>query len=57
MFTGLTLIERRRTLTVENEDKVLMPDLHEITLSVEWTDHDRVPHVKSVVFTLLRGRG
>ncbi len=57
MFTGLTLIERRRTLTVENEDKVLMPDLHEITLSVEWTDHDRLPHTKSVVFTLMRGRG
>ena len=28
MFDGMTLIERRRTLSVENEDHVLLPDLH-----------------------------
>lgn len=57
MFAGMILIERRRSLTVENEDKVLMPDLHEVTLSVEWTDHDKLKHSRSLAFTLLRGRG
>lgn len=57
MFTGMTLIERRHTLSVENEDQVLMPDLHEITLTVEWTDHNKTAHSRAVAFTLLRGRG
>ena len=57
MFAGMTLIERRRTLTVENEDQVLLPDLHEITLTVEWTDHNRLAHSRAVVFTMMRGRG
>ena len=57
MFNGMTLIERRRTLSVENEDHVLMPDLHEVTLRVEWHDGSRQPHAREVAFTLLRGRG
>ena len=57
MFNGLTLIERRRTISVENEDHVLMPDLHEVTLRVEWNDAGRQPHAREVAFTLLRGRG
>lgn len=57
MFAGMTLIERRRTLSVENEDQVLMPDLHEITLTVEWTDHNKLAHSRAVAFTLMRGRG
>ena len=57
MFNGLTLIERRRTLSVENEDHVLMPDLHEVILRVEWHDGSRQPHAREVAFTLLRGRG
>ena len=57
MFAGMTLIERRRTLSVENEDHVLLPDLHEITLRVEWLDGTRSPHAREVAFTLLRGRG
>ncbi len=57
MFDGMTLIERRRTLSVENEDHVLLPDLHEITLRVEWQDGNRTPHAREVVFTLLRGQG
>ena len=57
MFEGMTLIERRRTLSVENEDHVLMPDLHEITLRVEWQDGNRTPHAREVSFALLRGRG
>ena len=57
MFAGMVLIERRRTLTVENEDQVLLPDLHEITLRVEWTDHNKLAHAREVAFTLLRGRG
>ena len=57
MFTGMTLIERRRTLTVENEDHVLLPDLHEITLTVQWRDHNKLEHARSVAFTMLRGRG
>ena len=59
MFEGMTLIERRRTLSVENEDHILLPDLHEITLRVEWLDGNgtRAPHAREVAFTLLRGRG
>ncbi len=57
MFAGMTLIERRHTLSVENEDQVLMPDLHEITLTVEWTDHDKLAHSRAIAFTMLRGRG
>ena len=57
MFTGMLLIERRRTLTVENEDHVLLPDLHEITLTVQWRDHNKLEHARSVAFTMLRGRG
>ncbi len=57
MFAGMTLIERRHTLTVENEDQVLMPDLHEITLTVEWTDHNRLAHSRAIAFTMMRGRG
>lgn len=57
MFEGLTLIERRRSLAVENEDHVLLPDLHEITLRVEWRDGTRQPHAREMAFTLLRGRG
>ena len=57
MFEGMTLIERRRTLTVENEDQVLMSDLHEITLTNEWIDHHKTAHSRAVAFTLLRGRG
>ena len=57
MFAGMVLNERRRTLTVQNEDEVLMPDLHEITLSVEWIDHNKTAHSRVVAFTLLRGRG
>ena len=57
MFAGMVLIERRRTLTVENEDHVLLPDLHEITLTVQWSDHNRLEHARSVAFTMMRGRG
>ena len=57
MFAGMVLIERRRTLTVENEDHVLLPDLHEITLTVQWRDHTKLEHARSVAFTMLRGRG
>ena len=57
MFAGMVLIERRHTLNVENEDQVLLPDLHEITLTVEWDDHNRLKHTRSVAFTMLRGRG
>ena len=57
MFEGLTLIEHRRSLAVENEDHVLMPDLHEVTLRVEWADGNQQTHGREVTFTLLRGRG
>ncbi len=57
MFAGMTLLEHRRTLVVENEDQVLLPDLHEIRLTVEWTDHNHTAHSREIKFTLMRGRG
>ena len=57
MFAGMTMIERRRTLDVKNEDNVALPDLHEITLTVEWTSRGGRAQSRSVVFDLLRGRG
>ena len=57
MFDGLTMIERRRTLDVKNEDNVALPDLHEITLTVEWTTRNGQAQSRSVAFNLLRGRG
>ncbi len=57
MFAGMVLIEQRRTINVENEDHVLLPDLHEITLTVQWNDRNKREHARSVAFTMLRGRG
>lgn len=56
MFAGLTLIERRRSLDLKNEDNVSMPDLHEVTLTAEWTSPDGQHQTRSVAFVLLRGR-
>jgi len=57
MFSGIVLVERRRTVDVKNEKGVAMSDLHEITLTVEWTSGDGQAHTRSVAFDLLRGRG
>ena len=57
MFTGITLVEHRRTVDVQNEKGVAMSDLHEITLAAQWTGADGQPRTRTVVFDLLRGRG
>ena len=57
MFTGITLVERRRTMDVKNEEGVAMSDLHEITLTAQWTSSDGGAHSRTVAFDLLRGRG
>ena len=56
MFTGITLVEHRRTMDVKNEKGVAMSDLHEITLTAQWTSRDGTPHTRTVEFGLLRGR-
>ena len=57
MFAGMVLIERRKALDIKNENNVVLNDLHEITLSVEWTSADHRHQSREVVFDLLRGRG
>ena len=57
MFSGIVIVERRRTVDVKNEKGVAMSDLHEITLSAEWTSSDGMAHSRAVSFDLLRGRG
>lgn len=56
MYTGVTLIERRKPVEVKNEDNVNLSDLHEITLTTEWTSPDGRTLSRSLVFDLLRGR-
>lgn len=53
-FAGMTMIERRKTLDVKNEEGVNLPGLHEITLSAEWTE-GKSRQSKAVAFYLLRG--
>ena len=57
MYTGVTLIERRKALDVKNENNVILNDLHEITLTTEWTSPDGRLLSRSLAFDLLRGRG
>ena len=40
MYTGVTMIERRKALEVKNESNAILTDLHEITLTVEWISPD-----------------
>lgn len=53
-FSGLTVLEQRRTLNIKNEDGVNLSGLHEITLTAEWME-GRVKQTKSLSFYLLRG--
>ena len=57
MYTGVTLIERRKTLEVKNEYDLNLSDLHEITLTAEWATPDGRHLSRSLAFDLLRGRG
>ena len=57
MYTGVTLIERRKAVAVKNENNVDMGDLHEVTLTTEWSAPDGRTLSRSVAFDLLRGRG
>ena len=57
MYAGVTLIERRKTLDVKNENNVNLNDLHEITLTAEWITPDGRKLSRSLAFDLLRGRG
>lgn len=57
MFSGITLVERRRTIDVKNEKGVTLNDLHEITITANWTSGDGRAQTRSVAFDLLRGRG
>ena len=57
MYTGVTLIERRKAVQVKNEDNVDMGDLHEVTLTTQWTAPDGRTLSRSVAFDLLRGQG
>ena len=57
MFAGITLFERRKTLEVKSEDNVVLPNLHEMTLTAEWAGPHGQKQVRAVAFTLLRGQG
>ena len=56
MFAGITVIERRKTLNVKNEDNVPLENLHEMTLTAEWSGPHGRKQRSSVAFTLLRGQ-
>lgn len=53
-FTGLTMLERRKTLNFQNEDGVNLSGLHEITLSAQWPE-GKAEQTKTLAFYLLRG--
>ncbi len=55
MFEGLTMIERRRTLSLKNEDNMILEDLHEIGLTVDWSGPGGEKQSRTVAFDLLRG--
>lgn len=57
MFEGLTLTEHRRALDLKNENNVTMGDLHEITLTAEWTGSGNQHQSRTLAFDILRGRG
>ncbi len=57
MYAGVTMIERRKAVEVKNENNVNLNDLHEITLTTEWTSPDGRLLTRSLAFDLLRGRG
>ncbi len=57
MYAGVTMIERRKVVEVKNENNVNLNDLHEITLTTEWTSPDGHQLSRSLAFDLLRGRG
>lgn len=57
MFAGITLVEHRRTLDLKNENNIGLNDLHEITISADWTSPGGQRQDRQVVFDLLRGRG
>ena len=57
MFAGITLVERRRSLDIKNENNIGLNDLHEITLTAEWTGPGGQRQTRQVAFDLLRGRG
>ena len=56
MFTGITLIEHRKTLDVKSEDNVALPNLHEMTITAEWAGPHGQKQDRTVAFTLLRGQ-
>ena len=56
-FAGITLVEHRRTLDLKNENNLGLNDLHEITVTAEWTGPGGHRQERQVVFDLLRGRG
>lgn len=56
MFTGITIIERRKTMDIKNEDNVPLANLNEMTLTAEWPGPRGQTQTRSVAFTLLRGQ-
>ena len=55
-LAGFTLTERRRTLDLKNENNVTLDNLHEMTLTAEWTGPGGARQRRQLVFDLLRGR-
>lgn len=55
MFSGMTMIERRRTLDIKNDDNTNISNLQEITLTAEWPGSSGQTQTGSVTFIVLRG--
>ena len=55
MFSGMTMIEHRRTLDIKNDDNTSLSNLHEITLTAQWPAPGGQTQSSSVSFILLRG--
>ena len=55
MFSGMTMIERRRTLDIKNDDGTNISNLQEIALTAEWPGPGGQTQSGSLTFVILRG--
>ncbi len=55
MFGGMTMIERRRTLHIKNEDNADLSNLQEMTLTAQWPVSGGQMRSSTLTFIVLRG--
>lgn len=55
MFSGMTMIEHRRTLRIKNEDNADLSNLQEMTLTAQWSTPAGQTQSSGLTFVILRG--